>query len=147
MGQVLEGQRKFFLQVRFSEPDRKILKRSRISSSLIPQGRLIPISQLADIETEEGPAQISRENIHRRIAVECNVRGRDLGSFVADARDAIESRVTLPAGYWIEWGGQFENLERGRQASCHRCSSDSVLDFVLLYSTFNSARMANTHLI
>ena len=146
MGQVLEGQRRFFLQVRFSEPDRnnpETIQNIKVADS---QGRLIPISQLADIETEEGPAQISRENIHRRIAVECNVRGRDLGSFVADARDAIESRVTLPAGYWIEWGGQFENLERAGKRPCHRRSSDSVLDFRAPVLDIQLCQDGNTHL-
>ena len=142
MGQVLEGQRRFFLQVRFSETDRNDPETIQNIKVADPQGRLIPISQLADIETEEGPAQISRENIHRRIAVECNVRGRDLGSFVAEAQDAIESKLKLPVGYWIEWGGQFENLERAGKRLAIVVPLALFLIFVLLYSTFNSARIA-----
>jgi len=142
VGQVLEGQRRFFLQVRFAEADRndaEAIGNIKIADS---QGRLIPISQLADIFTEEGPAQISRENIHRRIAVESNVRGRDLASFVSAAQAAIQDRVKLPAGYWIEWGGQFENLERATKRLAIVVPLALFLIFVLLYSTFNSARIA-----
>ena len=142
VGQVLEGQRRFFLQVRFAEADRndpETIGNIKIADS---RGRLIPISQLADIFTEEGPAQISRENIHRRIAVESNVRGRDLASFVAAAQIAIQDRVKLPAGYWIEWGGQFENLERATKRLAIVVPLALFLIFVLLYSTFNSARIA-----
>jgi heavy metal efflux system protein len=96
----------------------------------------------ADIFTEEGPAQISRENIHRRIAVESNVRGRDLASFVSAAQTGIQDRVKLPAGYWIEWGGQFENLERATKRLAIVVPLALFLIFVLLYSTFNSARIA-----
>jgi cobalt-zinc-cadmium resistance protein CzcA len=143
VGQVLEGQRRFFLQVRFAEADRndpETISNVKIADS---QGRLIPISQLADIFSEEGPAQISRENIHRRIAVESNVRGRDLASFVSEAQTAIQDRVKLPAGYWIEWGGQFENLERAGKRLAIVVPLALFLIFVLLHSTFNSARIAS----
>ena len=78
-----------------------------------PSGRLIPLSQLAEIRVEDGPAQISREK-HPAVAstVEANVRGRDLASFVADAQPRGRGEGRAAAGYWIEWGGQFENLER-----------------------------------
>jgi cobalt-zinc-cadmium resistance protein CzcA len=142
VGQVLEGQRRFFLQVRFAEPDRSDPETIRNIKVADSRGRQIPISQLADIFTEEGPAQISRENIHGRIAVESNVRGRDLASFVAAAQDAIQRQVKLPAGSWIEWGGQFENLERASKRLVIVVPVALFLIFVLLYSTFNSARIA-----
>ncbi|MFZ5899181.1 MAG: efflux RND transporter permease subunit, partial [Bacillota bacterium] len=107
-----------------------------------PQGRLIPLSQLAQVWVEQGPAQISRENIHRRIAVETNVRGRDVASFVAEARRAIAQKVKLPPGYWIEWGGQFENLQRASARLAIVVPLALFLIFVLLYTTFNSARLA-----
>lgn len=88
-GEVLEGQRRFALQARFAPAGRQDLERIRNLKVADPQGRMIPLSQLAELVVEEGPAQISRENIHRRIAVEANVRGRDLGGFVADVRRAI----------------------------------------------------------
>lgn len=100
------------------------------------------MSQLVSLTTEEGPAQISRENIHRRLAVEANVRGRDLASFVADAQRAVEANVNLPPGYWIEWGGQFENLRRASARLAIVVPMALFLIFVLLYTTFNSVRLA-----
>lgn len=142
VGQVLEGQRRFFLQVRFQEKDRSDLASIKNIKVADPQGRLLPLDQLADIRVEQGPAQISRENIHRRITVETNVRGRDLAGFVADARDAVVRQVTLPSGYWIEWGGQFENLERASAKLALVVPLALFLIFVLLYTTFNSTRLA-----
>jgi cobalt-zinc-cadmium resistance protein CzcA len=142
VGEVFEGQRRFFLQVRFAAEDRQDFDRIKEVRIADPSGRLIPLSQLADIRIEEGPAQISREKIHRRLAVEANVRGRDLASFVADAQRAVESRVKLPAGYWIEWGGQFENLQRASARLVIVVPMALFLIFVLLYSTFNAATPA-----
>jgi len=142
VGQVLEGQKRFFMQVRFNPEVREDIERIaniRISDG---KGRLIPLSQLADVTVEEGPAQISRENIHRRLSVETNVRGRDLAGFVADARKAIGSGVEMPPGYWIEWGGQFENLSRASSTLALVVPVSLFLIFVLLYSTFRSVRPA-----
>ncbi len=110
VGQVLEGQRRFALQVRFQPADRADIDRIRNIKVADPQGRLIPLSQLTSIQVEQGPAQISRESIQRRIVMETNVRGRDLGSFVAEAQQAVNQKVKLPPGYILEWGGQFQNL-------------------------------------
>jgi cobalt-zinc-cadmium resistance protein CzcA len=142
VGEVFEGQRRFFLQVRFAAEDRANIDRIREVCVADPGGRLIPLSQLADIRIEEGPAQISRENIHRRLAVETNVRGRDLARFVADAQRVVESQVKLPPGYWIEWGGQFENLQRASARLVIVVPMALFLIFVLLYSTFNAATPA-----
>lgn len=142
VGQVLEGQRRFDLQVRFQEGDRKEVDRIRNLRVADPQGRLIPLSQLADITVEQGPAQISRESIHRRITVEANVRGRDIASFVAEAQQDIGQKVKLPAGYWTEWGGQFENLQRATARLALVVPLALFLIFVLLFTMFNSARLA-----
>ncbi|MGH9338929.1 MAG: efflux RND transporter permease subunit [Acidobacteriota bacterium] len=142
VGQILEGQRRFFLQVRFQPQDRTDLETISNLKVADPAGRLIPLSQLATLTTEEGPAQVSRENIHRRLSVEANVRGRDLAGFVADARQAVEARIDLPTGYWVEWGGQFENLQRASQRLAIVVPMALFLIFVLLYTTFNSARLA-----
>lgn len=142
VGEVLEGQRRFFMQVRFQPEDRDDFHRIGEIRVSDPKGRLIPISQLAEVRIEQGPAQISRENIHRRLAVEANVRGRDLASFVADARRAVADKVELPAGYWIEWGGQFENLQRASARLAIVVPLALFLIFVLLFSTFGSARPA-----
>ncbi len=115
LGQVLEGQRRFPLQVRFQPSDRKEVERIKQLKVSDPRGRLIPLSQLAEVWTEDGPAQISREDIHRRITVEANVRGRDLAGFVADVQQAIGDQVKLPTGYYIDYGGTFENLQGASQ--------------------------------
>jgi cobalt-zinc-cadmium resistance protein CzcA len=142
LGQVLEGQRRFTLQVRFEPGDRDDLDKIGDLKVADSRGRLIPISQLVDIRREEGPVQISRSNINRRINVEANVRGRDLASFVADAQAAVDQRVQLPPGYWIEWGGQFQNLQRATQRLALVVPVSLVMIFVLLYLTFNAARPA-----
>ena len=142
VGEVLEGQRRFTLQARFTSADRHDLERIRNLKVADPQGRMIPLSQLADIIVEEGPAQISRENIHRRIAVEANVRGRDLGGFIADVQRAISAQVKLPTGYYIEYGGQFENLQRASKRLTLVLPVALFLIFVLLFITFNAVKPA-----
>lgn len=142
VGQVIKGNRRFFIQVRFSPEDRKNFERIRDIKVADPRGRLIPITQLADIRVETGLAQISRENIQRRLAVETNVRGRDLSSFVAEAQQAVEQQVKLPEGYSIEWGGQFEQLQRASTRLAIVVPLALFLIFVLLYTMFNSVRLA-----
>jgi len=142
VGQVLEGQKRFFMQVRFTPEDRGDLERIKNIRVSGQKGELIPLSQLADIIVEEGPAQISRENIQRRLSVEANVRGRDLAGFVTDAQKAVDDEVEIPPGYWIEWGGQFENLQRASSTLAIVVPMALFLIFVLLYSTFGSARPA-----
>lgn len=141
-GQVLEGQKRFFLQVRFESSDRDKLEKIGELKVADPRGRLIPISQLARIEAVEGPAQISRTKIQRRISVESNVRGRDLGSFVTAAQQAVAQKVSLPPGYSVEWGGQFENLQRASRRLAIVVPLALFLIFVLLYTTFNTVRPA-----
>ncbi|MCL4396118.1 MAG: CusA/CzcA family heavy metal efflux RND transporter [Chloroflexi bacterium] len=142
VGQVLEGQRRFALQVRFQPSDRADVERIRNIKVADPQGRLIPLSQLASIQVEQGPAQISRERIQRRIVMETNVRGRDLSSFVAEAQQAVNQKVKLPSGYMLEWGGQFQNLQDASRRLMIVVPLALFLIFVLLYTTFNSARLA-----
>jgi cobalt-zinc-cadmium resistance protein CzcA len=107
-----------------------------------PNGALIPLAQLASIVVEEGPAQVSREDISRRIVVEANVRGRDLGSFVRDAQQRIARDLALPPGYHLKWGGQFENLERASRRLAIVVPLSLFLILVLLYMTFNAVRPA-----
>ena len=138
VGEVLEGQRRYALQARFVAAHRQSVERIRELKVSDSRGRHIPLSQLADIIIEDGPAQISRENIHRRIAVEANVRGRDLGGFVADVQRAIGSKVTLPPGYYVEYAGQFENLQRASQRLLLVVPLALFLIFALLYTTFGA---------
>ncbi|OFV97302.1 MAG: cation transporter [Acidobacteria bacterium RIFCSPLOWO2_02_FULL_61_28] len=142
VGQVIEGNKRFFLQVRFDSHDRattETIKNIKVGDR---EGHFIPLSQLADVIEEEGPLQIGREKIHRRITVATNVRGRDIASFVAEARQAIAAQVNLPEGYWIEWGGQFQQLESARARLLVAVPVTLLLIFVLLYFNFNSVRPA-----
>lgn len=142
VGEVLEGQRRFALQVRFTSADRADVEKIRNLKVADPEGRMIPLSQLADIAVEEGPTRISRENIHRRIAIEANVRGRDLGGFIADVQQAIGEQVKLPTGYYIEYGGQFKNLQRASARLLLVVPVALFLIFVLLFTTFNAIKPA-----
>ena len=142
VGTVLEGQKRFAIQVRLPESWRN--DKERIGSIRIadPMGRPIPLRDLAEIVAEEGPSEVERENIQRRAVVGCNVRGRDLAGFVADAEATINREVSLPPGYLIQWGGQFEHLQTATKRLLIVVPISLVLIFLLLYSTFNSARLA-----
>jgi len=114
LGDVTEGQLRFPLSARLPEELRKddqTIKGILIST---PTGERIPLDRLADVNLIEGPKTISREWSKRRITIQCNVRGRDVGSFVAEAQQKIAEQVQLPDGYRIDWGGQFENLQRAK---------------------------------
>ena len=142
VGEVFEGQARFPLQVRFGSETRADLEGVggiRVATS---GGRVLPLSQLADIRVEEGPAQISRERIQRRLTVEANVRGRDLGSFAADVQTAVAAGVDLPPGYSLEYGGQFENLERASRRLALVVPLALFLIFLLLYTAFGAVRPA-----
>ena len=103
----------------------------------------VPLSAVAKVEIVDGLNEVTRENGRRRRVVQCNVRGRDLGSFVAEAREKINSQVKLPPGDWIEWGGEFENLIEARQRLLIVVPICFVLIFLLLFSTFSSIRYAS----
>lgn len=143
--EVLEGQMRFDLIARFPSKARESIEAIKNILISSPSGINVPMSQLANIQVVEGPAQISREDAQRRIVVECNVRGRDIGSFVAEAQRKIKEDVTLPSGYFITWGGQFENMQRARMRLAIVVPVALFLIFVLLYTTFRSVK--NTLLI
>ncbi|HJT69778.1 MAG TPA: CusA/CzcA family heavy metal efflux RND transporter [Terriglobales bacterium] len=142
IGQVFEGNRRFPLQIRFEPDDRSSITQIRRLTIGDDEGHFIPLSQLADVFEEEGPAQISRENAQRRISVEVNVRNRDLASFVADARRAVQQKVSLPAGYSVEWGGQFEQLQSATRRLAVAVPLALLLIYSLLYINFHSFRTA-----
>ncbi len=141
VGQVVEGQRRFALQVRFGERYRNDVEVIRSLKIADPQGRMIPLEDLADVNREESTYEIWRKGGQRRITVQANVRGRDLAGFVAEAQKRVASEVDLPRGYVLEWGGTFENL----QSAMHRLAIvvpiALMLIFLLLYSTFHSVRL------
>jgi cobalt-zinc-cadmium resistance protein CzcA len=142
VGGVVEGQKRFDLQVRFQGGVRADLDRVRDLRVSAEGTASVPLSQLARIDIEEGPAQISRDRVSRRINVEVNVRGRDLASYVGDAQEAVASKVKLPPGWTLEWGGQFENLSAASERLAILVPLALVLIFVLLYSTFGSLSLA-----
>lgn len=142
VGTVFEGQRRFGLAVRLKQDGN--LNPDGFASLPVAgkDGMLIPLGQLASVKIEDGPAQVSREDIQRRIVIQTNVRGRDLGGFVADAQSAIQKELKLPAGYHVQWGGQFENLDRASRRLTIVVPLALALIFVLLYTMFNSIRPA-----
>ena len=142
VGTVFEGQRRFPLVVRAIGSSRTDLPSFQDLPVAAPNGALIPLAQLATVSVEEGPAQVSREDISRRIVVEANVRGRDLSSFVREAQDRIAKELTLPPGYHVKWGGQFENLARATSRLAIVVPVSLCLIFVLLYTTFDAVRPA-----
>ncbi|WP_342379837.1 CusA/CzcA family heavy metal efflux RND transporter [Myxococcus stipitatus] len=142
VGTVVEGARRFALQVRFAPDSRATVEQLEGLRVASPSGQLIPLSELARVVVEEGPAQVSRENIQRRLTIEANVRGRDLQGFVTEAQSVIARDVKLPAGYWVDWGGQFENLQSASQRLALVVPLTLLLIFVLLYATFNAVRPA-----
>ncbi len=142
-GQVFEGVKRFDLSLRYSEDYRNDVESIKNLLVTNPQGNKIPLAQLTKkIAIEEGPSQISHEQASRRMVVEINVRGRDIGSFVSEAQKAIEAQVKLPAGYSLDWGGQFENMQSARQRLLIVVPISLLLIFMLLFFTFNSLRQA-----
>jgi heavy metal efflux system protein len=141
-GQVYEGEQRFNLVVRLNEDAGRDVEAIKNLLLTAPDGQRVPLAQVADVALVEGPAQISREDTRRRIVVELNVRGRDIGSFVKDAQAAIERQVQIPPGYYLTWGGQFENLERASARLLIVVPIALFLIFVLLFTTFNSVKQA-----
>jgi heavy metal efflux system protein len=145
-GVVFEGDRYFEIVVRLPEAIRNNIDALKnLPVSLPTSGTTaltVPLGQLAAFSLGEGPNQISRENGKRRIVVTANVRDRDIASVVNDARTQIEAQVKLPAGYWISWGGQFENLALARQRLAIVVPACFVLIVLLLTSALGSARDA-----
>ncbi|HWG44834.1 MAG TPA: CusA/CzcA family heavy metal efflux RND transporter [Gemmataceae bacterium] len=146
LGERVEGQLRFPLAVRLPERLRASPQAIGAMSLTTPAGERVPLSRLADVKLVEGPAQISREWSQRRIAVQCNVSKRDIGSFVAEAQQKIAAGVKLPPGrYRLEWGGQFENMERARTRLLIVVPAALMLIFALLYVTYN--RLADVLLV
>lgn len=140
VGEIREGQRRFPLVVRL--PDAQRTDPDTLAATLIPtaSGSVLPLSQVAKIVETEGPSTINREWGRRRITVQCNVRGRDVGSFVAEAQKKIAEQVKMPEGYSIEWGGQFENMKRANARLLFVVPMALGLIFALLFFSLKSVR-------
>ena len=136
VGELQDGDRRFPITVRIADAyrtDPAAVGRILVTAA---NGDRIPLSRLAVIKTVEGPSTVQREWGKRRIVVQANVRDRDIGSFVADARRAIEREVDLPAGYYVRYGGQFEHLEAAKSRLLIVVPIALILIFVLLYFTY-----------
>ena len=141
VGQVIEGQRRFALQVRFGAKYRNDIETIRNLKIGDPQGRMIPLEDLTNIRLEEDTYEIWRKDRQRRIMVQSNVRGRDLAGFVAEAQRRVASEVPLARGYRLEWGGTFENLQSATKRLTIVVPLALALIFLLLYLTFNSIKL------
>ena len=139
---VYEGLKVFGLAVRFPENARNDVEPIRELLIPSPSGALIPLGQLAKVDVIEGPAQISRESAQRRIVIQCNVTGRDLGGFVQEAQRKIDAAVKLPPGYIMTWGGQFENQQRAMKRFSIVVPITIAAIFLMLFSSFNSLKQA-----
>ena len=157
-GQVFEGDRRFDVLVRLPETLRTDLEQLKRIPVPLPRharvaggdavpavamgGGYIPLGSVADFEVAPGPSQVSRENGKRRVVVTANVRGRDIGSFVAEAEQRIRTGVVIPPGYWTAWGGQFEQLLSARERLQVVVPVALLLIFGLLFATFGNVRDA-----
>ena len=142
VGDVIQDQRRFELVLRLDDRFRKDPKQLERLLIRAPNGQRVPLSRLANIETIESPSTINREWAKRRIVIQANVRGRDVGSFVKDVRGAIAKKVKLPPGYYVRYSGQFEHMKRARDRLLIVVPVALLLVFVLLYISLGSSRDA-----
>jgi len=143
VGTVVQGPRRFELVVRLEES--ASTDPAALGALLVPtaHGELVPLSRVAVVRVDSGPAQVSREAVQRRIIVECNIRGRDLGGFVAEAQRVVRESVVLPTGYELKWGGQFEHLQEASRRLAVTVPIVVVLILGVLSVIFGSLRPAS----
>ncbi len=142
VSEVIDGHRRFQVAVRLPESyrrDRDALGRILLAA---PAGEQVPLSRVAAIRRADGPEVVQREDGQRRLVVQCNVRGRDIGSFAADAQRRIRAAVNLPSGYYIAWGGQFENQQRAMRRLALVVPTVLMVIFGLLFVTFRSYKQS-----
>ncbi|MCB0261527.1 MAG: efflux RND transporter permease subunit [Calditrichaeota bacterium] len=144
-GQIFEGIRRFDVLVRFAEDFRNTPEAIEEILISAPNGTKVPLAQLATVEEIVGPRQITRENNSRFITIQCNVIGRDIGSFVEEGQKAISENVQLPPGYLVTWGGQFRLQQEANKRLAVVIPITLLIIFLLLFSSFNSLK--NTFLI
>ena len=140
VSQVLEEQRTYDVLVRFNDAARESVE--TISRTLIdtPTGAKVPIAQVAEVCVDQGPNTINRENVQRRIIIQSNVAGRDLGGVINDVRQAISAKVALPQGYFVQYGGQFEAQEKASRYITVLSIVAIAGIFLLLYIALKSTR-------
>ncbi|MEL0108395.1 MAG: CusA/CzcA family heavy metal efflux RND transporter, partial [Rhodospirillaceae bacterium] len=142
VAEVIEGQRRFDVYLRMAGVYRN--SPETIGNLWVAgnEGIRVPLSQVAEIKFVEGPPTVSREDAQRRIVIQTNVRGRDMGGFVKDAQKLVTEKVKLPPGYFVTWGGQFENQQRAQRTLMVVVPICLGLIFLLLYMSFNSVKNA-----
>jgi cobalt-zinc-cadmium resistance protein CzcA len=145
--EVLQGARRFDVVMRFPETRRSDIRALADLPLLAPGGERIPLERVARLTEMSAPEAINHENGERRIVVQTNVRGRDVGSFVQDAAAALASAVTFPTGYYMTWGGQFENQQRAMARLTLVIPLSIVIIFLLLFITFHRVRQASLVLL
>ena len=141
-GILYEGDRRFELIVRLPEDLRRNIERLSFLPVPLPNGDYVPLQEVATLDTSPAPAQISRENGKRRIVVTVNVRGRDLGGFVEEVRQKVQSEVQLPTGYWLDYGGTFEQLESASKRLSIVVPITLLIILALLVMAFSSLKDA-----
>lgn len=142
VSQVIEGQKSFDLFLWFDTPSRRDVQSMRNVLVDAPHGRKVPLNQIAEVVIENRPYFINRERVQRRIVVQANTAGRDLGSIIAEAQRKIQEQVELAPGYFIEYGGQFESQQEATRILLNYGAVAVVVIFMLLYKVFNSSRAA-----
>jgi len=141
-GLIFEGDRRFTIVVRLPEELRGDLRALERLPVPLPQGGYVPLGELASLTVAPGPNQISRENGKRRLVVSANVRGRDLAGFVAEVQQKMDEQVKIPPGYWLSYGGTFEQLQSATQRLSVLVPVTLLMIFALLMMTFGSAKDA-----
>lgn len=141
-GQVYDGEKRFSLMVRMGKDYRHSIDDIKYLTVPLPGGGQIPMEQLADVSVKEGPAQISRENTRRRITVGFNVRGGDVETIIGEVQKRIDAKLKLPTGYYVSYGGQFENLQEAKSRLYIAVPIALLLIFILLYFAFKSVKEA-----
>jgi cobalt-zinc-cadmium resistance protein CzcA len=139
-GVVYDEEKRFSLVVRLDKDYRQSLDDVKNISVALPNGSQIPFEQIADITIKSGPAQVSRENTKRRITVGFNVRNADIASVIRKVSEEIDKRVSLPPGYYIDYGGQFRNFEAAKARLAIAVPVALALIFLMLYFTFHSVK-------
>lgn len=141
-GEVFEGELRFNLVLKLNEAASQSVDAVKNLLLTSPSGQRVLLSDVADVQIIEGASQISRDDTRRRIVISTNVRDRDISSFVEEAKLKIEKEVKLPPGYYLKWGGAFENLERATGTLLIVVPIALFLIFIMLFSTFNSIKQA-----
>lgn len=139
---LLDGVRRFDIAVRLDDDTRNSVEALRRIPLKASSGALVPLSEVAKVTVAEGYSFVRREQLQRYAVIQMDVRGRDVDGFVAEAAKAIEGNVDLPPGYWVEWGGAFENQQRALAKLSVIVPVTIFFIFVLLYTAFNSIKFA-----